>query len=65
MWTVMNEYLANISNDHLLKAFENSFFVIFKSSKKVTLIVCEAVWMNFTSATDSKLSLIFLNKYNI
>ena len=39
----MNEYLANISNDHLLKAFENSFFVISKSSKKVTLTVCEAL----------------------
>ena len=43
MWTVMNEYMTNISNDYMLKAFENIFFVIFKSFKRVTLTVCEAV----------------------
>ena len=25
MWTAMNEYLTNISNDYMLKAFENIF----------------------------------------
>ena len=33
MWTVMNEYLADISNDYMLQAFEKIFFfVIFKST---------------------------------
>ena len=29
MWTVMNEYLTNISNDYMLKALENIFFCDF------------------------------------
>ena len=29
MWTVMNEYLADISNDYMLQAFENIFFFDF------------------------------------
>ena len=34
MWTVMNEYLADISNDYMLQAFENIFFFWFLNQLK-------------------------------
>ena len=68
MWTVMNEYLTNISNDYMLKAFENIFLWFLNHLKGDTYSLWSRVnplRMTFTSAIDSKLWLIILNKCNI